>query len=83
MVRIQIDDNSESYEEIRSASKLTSTEADPTSLCTYEEYTENAEALYEVIKLRAESVNAQLDGTVPATKAGQAENPEENDNKTN
>lgn len=42
-------------------------ESDPTAFYTYEEYTAAAEALYEVVKLRGQSIQGQLDGTIPST----------------
>ena len=46
-------------------------EKDPTGFCTYEEFISGAEALKEFVALRAESVQGQLDGTIPATADGQ------------
>ena len=46
-------------------------EEDPSAFYTYEEYQTAAEILYEVVKLRAESIEGQLDGTIPSTDAGQ------------
>lgn len=46
-------------------------ETDPNALYNYEEYTVAAELLYETINLRAESINGQLNGTIPSTDAGQ------------
>ena len=48
-------------------------EKDPTAFCTYEEFQSAAETLKEFCLLRAESVKAQLDGTIPSTSSGQAE----------
>lgn len=48
-------------------------EKDPTAFCTYEEFTEAASTLKDFCNLRAESVQKQLDGTIPATSDGQAE----------
>ncbi|MBO4808737.1 MAG: CotH kinase family protein [Lachnospiraceae bacterium] len=48
-------------------------ETDPTAFYTYEEYQSAAEMLYDVIKLRAESISGQLDGTIPSTDEGQKE----------
>ncbi|MBP5702740.1 MAG: hypothetical protein J6W85_09880, partial [Lachnospiraceae bacterium] len=45
-------------------------ESDPTAFYTYDEYTVASDILYEVIKLRAESVTGQLDGTIPSTDEG-------------
>ncbi len=46
-------------------------ETDPTAFYPYDEYQPAAELLYETVKLRAESVDGQLDGTIPSTDAGQ------------
>lgn len=42
-------------------------ETDPTAFYTYDEYVTAAETLYTVVKLRAQSIAGQLDGTIPAT----------------
>ena len=47
---------------------------DPTSFYTYDEYTSAKEMLKETISLRAESIQGQLDGTIPSTWDGQSEN---------
>ena len=46
-------------------------EADPNAFYTYDEYLEAAETLYELVKLRGESISGQLDGTIPSTSAEQ------------
>lgn len=46
---------------------------DPTSFYTEEEYTSAKELLYKVIELRAQSVLAQIDGTIPSTESEQKE----------
>ena len=46
-------------------------ETDPTAFYTYEEYQNAASILYETVKLRAQSIEGQLDGTIPSTDAGQ------------
>ncbi len=46
-------------------------ESDPTAFYSYDEYTEAAEMLCQVVALRAESVLGQLDGTIPSTTDGQ------------
>lgn len=46
-------------------------ETDPNALYTYAAYTAAAEMLYETVRLRAESVRGQLDGSIPSTDAGQ------------
>ncbi len=47
---------------------------DPNQMYSYEEYQKGADTLYQVMKLRAESVRGQLSGTIPATAAEQAVN---------
>ena len=47
-------------------------ETDPTAFYTYEEYIEAVETLYEIVKLRGESISGQLDGTIPSTSAEQS-----------
>ncbi len=51
-------------------------EADPTAFYTYDQYVTGVEALKELCNLRAESIQGQLDGTVPSTTDGQTANPE-------
>ena len=46
-------------------------ESDPTAFYTYDEYRTAAETLYQVVKLRGESIQSQLDGTIPSTEAAQ------------
>ena len=46
-------------------------EDDPTAFYPYDEYEIAADYLYETIKLRAESIDGQLDGTIPSTDNGQ------------
>lgn len=46
-------------------------ESDPTKFCTYEEFEEGIDTLKEFCLLRAESVNAQLNGTIASTSEGQ------------
>ena len=46
-------------------------EEDPTAFYDYDEYETAAETLYETVKLRAESIRGQLDGTIPSTDEGQ------------
>ena len=46
-------------------------ETDPTAFYTYKEYQTAVNYLYETIQLRAESIDGQLDGTIPSTDAGQ------------
>lgn len=42
-------------------------ESDPTKFCTYEEFEKGIDTLKEFCLLRAESVNAQLNGTIAST----------------
>lgn len=44
---------------------------DPTAFYSYEEYTAAADALYDLVQLRAQSIAGQLDGTIPSTETGQ------------
>lgn len=46
-------------------------ESDPTAFYTYEEYEAAAEMLCRVVKLRGESIEGQLDGTIPTTEEEQ------------
>ena len=48
-------------------------EKDPTKFCTYEEFETGITVLKEFCLLRAQSVSGQLDGTIPSTSEGQAE----------
>lgn len=47
-------------------------ENDPTAFCTYDEFQAAQETLYEFCLLRAESVRAQLNGSISATTDGQS-----------
>ena len=47
-------------------------EADPNAFYTYDEYLEAVETLYELVKLRGESISGQLDGTISSTSAEQS-----------
>ena len=60
----------ETYQRIRSQIDAL-VETDPTAFYSYEEYQNAAEILYETVKLRAQSIDGQLAGTIPATDAGQ------------
>lgn len=40
---------------------------DPTAMYSYDEYVVAADMLYDVLKLRAESVRGQLSGEIPST----------------
>nr|WP_321152740.1 CotH kinase family protein [uncultured Acetatifactor sp.] len=64
----------ETYNRIRSQID-TLVETDPTAFYTYEEYKAGAAMLRQTVQLRAESVQGQLSGRIPATDAGQRENP--------
>ena len=46
-------------------------ETDPNASYTYKEYETATGIFYEVVKLRAESIRGQLDGSIPSTDAGQ------------
>lgn len=49
-------------------------EKDPTSFCSYDDFVKGTAALKSFCLLRAQSVSGQLDGSIPSTSAGQAEN---------
>ena len=51
-------------------------ETDPTAFYSYEEYQDAVRILYDVIYLRAESIEGQLDGTIPSTDQGQRQDPD-------
>ena len=59
------------YERVRSQID-TLVETDPNAFYSYDEYLEAVETLYELVKLRGESISGQLDGTIPSTSAGQS-----------
>lgn len=44
---------------------------DPNAFYSYDEYVTAAETLYQTVKLRGESIEGQLDGTIPSTAQGQ------------
>ena len=46
-------------------------ENDPTAFYSYDEYLEAVDTLYQVVKLRGESIQGQLDGTIPSTSTEQ------------
>ena len=48
-------------------------ERDTTGFCTYEEFEAGVSTLKEFCLLRAQSVQGQLDGTIPSTSSGQNE----------
>lgn len=45
-------------------------QADPTAFCTYEEYLAAADTLYQAVSLRGDSIQGQLNGTIPSTESG-------------
>lgn len=47
-------------------------ETDPTAFYSYDEYQTAADTLYQVVKLRGESIQGQLDGTIPSTESEQS-----------
>ena len=46
-------------------------ETDPTAFYTYDEYLTAVDTLYRVVRLRGQSIQGQLDGTIPSTDAEQ------------
>ena len=46
-------------------------ETDPIAFYSYDEYLAAAETLYQVVKLRGQSIQGQLDRTIPSTEAEQ------------
>ena len=60
----------ETYNRIRSQIDTLVAE-DPTAFYTGEEYQVAADLLYDTINLRAQSIDGQLNGTIPSTDAGQ------------
>jgi len=50
-------------------------EKDPTRFYTYEEFQAGVETLRAFCRLRAQSVSGQLDGSIPSTTEGQAQEP--------
>lgn len=48
-------------------------EKDVTKFCTYDEFKEGVTTLKEFCLLRAQSISAQLDGTIPSTSEGQTQ----------
>ncbi|MDO4634222.1 MAG: CotH kinase family protein, partial [Eubacteriales bacterium] len=46
-------------------------EKDPTAFYTYEEYLTAVDTLYQVVKLRGESIDGQVNGTIPSTASEQ------------
>lgn len=49
-------------------------EKDPTAFCSYKEYKKAVDALITLANLRAQSIQGQLNGTIPSTSQGQGEN---------
>ena len=47
-------------------------EQDSTKFCTYDEFKKGVDAMKQFCTLRAESVQGQLDGTIPSTSQGQS-----------
>lgn len=58
------------YERVRSQID-TLVESDLTAFYSYDGYLTAAETLYQVVKLRGQSIQGQLDGTIPSTEAAQ------------
>ena len=58
------------YERVRSQID-TLVETDPTAFYSYDEYLTAVDTLCQVVKLRGESIQAQLDGTIPSTESAQ------------
>ena len=48
-------------------------ETDPTAFYSYDEYLTAAETLYQVVRLRGQSIAGQLNGTIPSTAEEQRE----------
>lgn len=46
-------------------------ETDPTAFYSYDEYLTAVDTLYQVVKLRGQSIQGQLDGTIPSIEAEQ------------
>ena len=58
------------YERVRSQiDELVKT--DPTAFYSYDEYLTAVDTLYQVVKLRGQSIQSQLDGTIPSTESVQ------------
>lgn len=58
------------YERVRSQiDELVKT--DPTAFYSYDEYLTAVDTLYQVVKLRGQSIQGQLDGTIPSTESAQ------------
>ncbi|WP_026652638.1 CotH kinase family protein [Butyrivibrio proteoclasticus] len=48
-------------------------EKDPTKFCTVEEFETAVETMSQFVELRCQSIQGQLDGTIPSTDSGQEE----------
>ena len=46
-------------------------ETDPTAFYSYDEYLTAVDTLYQVVKLRGESIEGQINGTIPSTESEQ------------
>ena len=46
-------------------------ESDPTAFYSYDEYLTAVETLYELVQLRGQSIQGQIDGTIPSTEQEQ------------
>lgn len=68
-------DNDHIYNMIDSAKELISpyVEKDPTKFCTYEEFEKGVSTLKEFCRLRAQSIDGQLNGMIPSTADEQAQ----------
>lgn len=51
-------------------------QADPSKFYSYDDYKKSVSALIDIGNLRAQSIQGQLDGTIPSTREGQISNPE-------
>ena len=51
-------------------------ESDPTRFCTYEEFEKGVTALEEFCSARLDSIEGQLQGTIPSTSEGQSSDSE-------
>ncbi len=47
-------------------------ESDPTAFYSYEEYQAAADTLYQIVKLRGQSIQGQLEGAIPSTDRAQS-----------
>ena len=58
------------YERVRSQSDAL-VQTDPTAFYSYDEYLTAVDTLYQVVKLRGQSIQGQLDGTIPSAETEQ------------